>query len=44
MILNSNGTEMCYFGRFGDMCDIREEIKSIGPAPPHRAPLPEYRI
>ena len=36
--------EMCYFGRYGDMCDIREEIKSIPPPPPHRAPLPEYRI
>lgn len=37
-------TEMCYFGRFGDMCDIREEIKSIPPPPPHRPPLSEYII
>ena len=27
--------EMCYFGRFGDINDIREEIKSIPPPPPH---------
>ena len=36
--------EMCYFGRFGDINDICEEIKSIPPPPPHSAPLPQYRI
>ena len=36
--------EMCYFGRYGDMFDIRKEIKSIPPPPPHSAPLPQYRI
>ena len=38
------GAEMCYFGRYGDICTFREEIKSIPPPPPHSAPESRYRI
>jgi hypothetical protein len=31
-----NGTEMCYFGRFGDEMTFAEQITSIPPPPPNR--------
>jgi hypothetical protein len=30
-----NGTEMCYFGRFGDEMTFAEQITSIPPPPPN---------
>ena len=38
-----NGTEMCYYGRFGDPYDI-EEIKTIPPPPPNRLMLSDNFI
>ena len=38
------GTEMCYFGRFGDIHTFREEIKSIPPPPPNKPPTPAFII
>ena len=33
---NYNGSEMCYYGRFGDEMTFCEKIKSIPPPPPNR--------
>ena len=38
------GGEMCYFGRFGDIHTFREEIKSIPPPPPNKAPMSKFII
>ena len=38
------GTEMCYFGRFGDIHTFREEIKSIPPPPPNKPPISAFII
>tara|TARA_Y100000389_G_scaffold202132_1_gene246623 strand:- start:1198 stop:1500 length:303 start_codon:yes stop_codon:yes gene_type:complete len=35
---NFNSTELCYFGRYGDIAEFRTEIKSI-PPPPSNQPL-----
>ena len=37
-------TEMCYFGRFGDIHTFREEIKSIPPPPPNKASMSKFII
>ena len=37
---NFNSTELCYFGRYGDIAEFRTEIKSIPPPPPNQ-PLNE---
>ena len=34
-----NGTERCYYGRFGDESTFEEEIKSIPPPPPNKSML-----